>query len=199
MDENKYVYCRKFFLTLISAENLPNVRKFFESKVYAKVSFGGDKKTERRTPVDKHNELNPAWNYTMKYTIAEPGVIHYGIQLVIKLYCKRKLGDRYIGEIHTPIKELFDRAYSQGGSAMLDLPIMQGSASAETGGMLKFSYRFSQPQWKEKPRFLKKLLLHGATFLLRVAGQATLGVDLPLTASLHAGTNIIDADTLNVK
>ncbi|KAL2538676.1 putative disease resistance protein RGA4 [Forsythia ovata] len=133
MDENKYVYCRKFFLTLISAENIPNVRKFFESKVYSKVSFGGDKKTERRTPVDKHNELNPAWNYTMKYTVAEPGVIHYSIQLVIKLYCKRKLGDRYIGEVHTPIKELFDRAYSEGGNAMLDLPIIQGSASAETG------------------------------------------------------------------
>ncbi|KAL2538710.1 protein SRC2-like [Forsythia ovata] len=195
MDENKYVLCRKFVLTLISAENLPNVRKLFKSEVYAKVSFGGDKKTMRRTQVDKHGELNPAWNYIMKYTIGESGVIHYGLQLVIKFYCKRKLGDRYIGEIHTSIKELFDYANSRGGSAILSLPIKKGST--ETGGVLNFSYKFGVPIWEEKPGFWKKVMLSGASILLWVVGQATLGVDVPV--SFYVETNIVDTDTLNEK
>ncbi|GFZ09915.1 hypothetical protein Acr_21g0005140 [Actinidia rufa] len=67
-------------------------------KVYARVSIGSNTETEKRTPADKHGEINPAWNFMMRYTIGESAVQLYGAMLVIKLYCKRKLGDRYIGE-----------------------------------------------------------------------------------------------------
>ncbi|CAK9138460.1 unnamed protein product [Ilex paraguariensis] len=111
-------------------------------KVYARVSIGSDPKTERRTPADKHGETDPAWNFTMKYTISESMVQHYGVSLVIKLYCKRKLGDRYVGEVHMPMKELFDGAYSCGGSAMVSYPVQRGSVNSQ--GVLKFSYRFGE-------------------------------------------------------
>ena len=91
--------CRKFELTLISANDLEDVRKLFKMKVYARVSIGSNTETEKRTPADKHGEINPAWNFMMRYTIGESAVQHYGAMLVIKLYCKRKLGDRYIGEV----------------------------------------------------------------------------------------------------
>ncbi|KAL2513204.1 soybean protein regulated by cold-2 [Abeliophyllum distichum] len=195
MDKQNYVLCRKFYLTLISAENLPKVRKFFKSKVYAKVSFGGDKKTEQRIKADKHGELNPVWNYTMKYTIEESSIIHYGLQLVIKLYCQSKLGDRYIGEIHTSIKDLFDYAYRRGGSANLSLPMKKGDA--ETGAILKFSFRFGERIQKKKPGFWRRVLLPGACTLLRVAGLATLGVDVPV--SFSGKLDIVDVDKLNEK
>lgn len=169
MVKQNYVLYRKFNLTLISAANLPKVRKYFKPKVYAKVSFCGDKKTEQRTRADKHAQLNPAGNYTMNYKIDESGITHSGLQLVIKLYCKRTFGDRYVGEIHTSIKKLFDSAYDsankRGRSASLSLPIMKGSA--KTGGVLRFSYKFGERIKKKKPGFLKRILLPGACILLR--------------------------------
>ncbi|CAI9786644.1 unnamed protein product [Fraxinus pennsylvanica] len=195
MGKQNYVLYRKFNLTIISAANLPNVRTYFKPKMYAKVSFCGDKKTEQRTRAEKHGQLNPAWNYTMKYKIDESGITHSGLQLVIKLYCKRTLGDRYVGEIHTSVEELFDYAYKSGGSATSSLPIMKGSA--ETGGVLKFSYKFGEKIQKKKPGFVKRILLPGACILLRVAGAITLGVVIPV--SFDAKHNIVHPDKLNKK
>lgn len=135
--------CRNFEITLISANDLEDVRKLFKMKVYGRVSLGSNNnnvETEKRTPADKHGETNPAWNWTVKYTIAESAVQHYSTMLVIKLYCKRKLGDRYIGEVHAPIKHLFDYAVPLGGSALVNYPVQKGSVNSQ--GVLKFSYRF---------------------------------------------------------
>ncbi|XAR62612.1 hypothetical protein NMG60_11017439 [Bertholletia excelsa] len=140
--------CRKFELTLISANDLEDVRKLFKMKVYAKVSIGGNPELEKRTPTDKHGELNPAWNFTVKYTVGESAVQHHGVMLVIKLYCKRKLGDRYIGEIHTSMKELFEIANACGGSALMNFPIKKGSLNSQ--GVLHFSYRFGEKANVEK-------------------------------------------------
>ncbi|PSS00079.1 hypothetical protein CEY00_Acc24046 [Actinidia chinensis var. chinensis] len=117
-------------------------------KVYARVSIGSNTETEKRTPADKHGEINPAWNFMMRYTIGESAVQHYGAMFVIKLYCKRKLGDRYIGEVHTSMKELFDHAYTYGGSAVVNYPVKKGSVHSQ--GVLKFSYRFGESVSVEK-------------------------------------------------
>ena len=143
-----YMDCRKFDLSLISANDLEDVRKLFKMKVYAKVSIGSNPETEKRTPADKHGEMNPAWNFNMKYTIREPMVQHHGTMLVIKLYCKRKLGDRYIGEVHSSMKELFDEAYAYGGSMVVNCPVKKGSVNSQ--GVLKFSYRFGDRVSLEK-------------------------------------------------
>ncbi|XP_052200783.1 protein SRC2-like [Diospyros lotus] len=134
--------CRKFELTLISANDLEEVRKLFKMKVYARVSIGGNQETEKRTPADRHGEANPAWNLTMKFTVPESCLQHYGAMLLIKLYCKRKLGDRYIGEVYVPMKELFDQAYARGGSRVVDYPVRRGSLNSQ--GLLRFAYRFGQ-------------------------------------------------------
>ncbi|KAA8538529.1 hypothetical protein F0562_028100 [Nyssa sinensis] len=140
--------CRKFEITLISANDLENVRRLFKMKVYARVSITGDRETEKRTPADKHGETDPAWNYTMRYTVGESALQHHGVRVVIKLYCKRKLGDRYIGEVHTSMKELFDQAYPYGGSLMATYPVQKGSVNSR--GVLKFSYRFGESVSIEK-------------------------------------------------
>lgn len=132
---------RKFELNLISAIDLKDVRKIFKMKVYARVSIGNQPDSEKRTPVDRHGKTNPAWNYTMRYTISECVVERVSSSmLVIKLYCKRKLGDRYIGEVHVSMKELYEYAYSSGGSAVVNYPVQKGCVNSQ--GMLKFSYRF---------------------------------------------------------
>ncbi|KAL2467685.1 Uncharacterized protein Fot_51210 [Forsythia ovata] len=134
--------CRKFEITLISANNLENVRRICKMKVHARVSIGSDPETEKRTPTDKHGETNPAWNFTMNYTINESMVQNYNTMLVIKLYCKRKLGDRYIGEVHTPMKELFDCAYPNDGTALMTFPVQKGCVNSQ--GALRISYKFGE-------------------------------------------------------
>ncbi|KAM7507694.1 hypothetical protein LguiA_018147 [Lonicera macranthoides] len=135
--------CRLFELTLISAVDLENVRKLCKMKVYARVSIGGgDRKNEMRSPVDRHGRTNPAWNFMMKYTVGEAAVQHHGATLVIKLYCKRKLGDRYVGEVHLMVKDLYEYAYSCGGSAVVSYPVQKGCVNSQ--GFLKFSYRFGE-------------------------------------------------------
>lgn len=134
--------CRKFEITLISANDLEDVRKIWNMEVYARVSIGCDLKTKKITPVDRHGLTNPAWNFTMKYTTGESSVQHHGLMLVIKLYCKRKLGDRYIGEVHMSMKELYDYAYPCGGSALVSYPVQRGCVTSQ--GLLKFSYRFGE-------------------------------------------------------
>ncbi|PWA66559.1 C2 calcium-dependent membrane targeting [Artemisia annua] len=159
--------CRKFELTINSANDLREVRRLFKMKVYAKVLIGSNKNMEKRTPVDKHGQTNPAWNYTMKYSISEPWLQHHGTMVVIKLYCKRKLGDRYIGEVHQSLKQLFDYAYPMGGSAVVHFPVQIGSA--ESQGQLCFSYRFGDKVAIEKLMLAESI----ASFLLTSPHGAT--------------------------
>ncbi|KAI3496905.1 hypothetical protein L1887_39283 [Cichorium endivia] len=158
--------CRKLELTINSAIDLREVRRIFKMKVYAKVLIGGNKTMEKRTFVDKHGKNNPAWNNTMHYTIGESWLQHHGTMLVIKLYCKRKLGDRYIGEVHQSLKQLYDHAYPLGGSAVVCFPVLMGSA--ESQGQLCFSYRFGEKVSIEKLMLAESI----ASFLLTAPGGA---------------------------
>ncbi|KAL2459860.1 Uncharacterized protein Fot_54604 [Forsythia ovata] len=132
--------CRMFEITLISANDLEVVRKVFKMEVHARVSIGST--PEKRTPTDKHGETNPAWNFTMNYTISESMVQNFNNMVVIKLYCTRMFGDKYIGEVHTSIKELFDLAYPNGGCAVVSFPVLKGSVNSHGG--LKLSYKFGE-------------------------------------------------------
>ncbi|KAL8485520.1 hypothetical protein ACS0TY_027707 [Phlomoides rotata] len=135
--------CRAFEITVISATNLADYSRFCRIKVYARVSIGGGPDHGKRTPTDYHGAENPAWNYTMKYTLNESMVQHYNTMLVVKLFSKRRLAcDMYIGEVHTSVKELFDYATSSGGSAILTLPMQKGSV--ESQGSVRFSIRFGE-------------------------------------------------------
>ncbi|XP_059630318.1 protein SRC2-like [Cornus florida] len=157
--------CRKFEITLVSANDLEDVRRICKMKPYARVSIANNPRTEKRTPTDKHGETNPAWNFTVRYTIDESAVEHYGVILVIKLYCKRKLGDRYIGEVHTSLKELFDYASMNGGSAVVSHPVQKGSADSQ--GVLKFSYRFGDRLSVDKLVLADSIALSGYDFVKR--------------------------------
>ncbi|KAH6832847.1 hypothetical protein C2S53_014358 [Perilla frutescens var. hirtella] len=136
--------CRTFEITLISANNLEQFTRLCRMKVYARVSIGGGTEEKgKRTPTDWHGASNPAWNFTLKHTLNESMVQHYNTMLVVKLFSHRRLAcDRYVGEVHTPIKQLFDLAAASGGSAILTFPVQKGSASSQ--GAIRFSYRFGE-------------------------------------------------------
>lgn len=109
-------YYRKLTLTIISANDLQNVRTFVTSRVHARVTIGVGKDTEWRTSNDTLNGLNPAWNQMVDFDILESGINRNGLPLVIKLYSSRwVLPDLYIGEVYMMVRELFIRAENEGG------------------------------------------------------------------------------------
>lgn len=135
--------CRAFEITLISANNLEQFTRLCRMKVYARVTIGSSPEKGKRTPTDRHGAANPAWNFTMKYTLNESMVQHYSTMLVVRLFSRRRLAcDRYVGEVHIPMKDLFDVAAASGGSAMLTYPVQKGSANSQ--GAIRFSYRFGE-------------------------------------------------------
>ncbi|KAA8538534.1 hypothetical protein F0562_028095 [Nyssa sinensis] len=121
----KLLECRKFQITLISAKGLENIRTRFKMEVYARVSIGDLKKTEKRTPADKHGETNPAWSHMVSYTIADAALRYHSLMLVIKLYCKHKLCDRYIGEVEKP--PTWKRALQYGVSIFLRMALISST------------------------------------------------------------------------
>ena len=176
--------CRKFQITLISAQDLENVREKIRMKVYTKLSFVGDSQTERTSPVDTEGETNPAWNFTTGYTIGKKAVEYQGIMLVIKLYCSRTLGDRYIGEVSVSFKDLFDGAVATGGSATVSYPVKKGAADSK--GVLKFSYSFGDIVIVKKPSVWARGMAVAGTILVKVIAEVAFGgglddLDIPFS------------------
>ncbi|WKA07325.1 hypothetical protein VitviT2T_025167 [Vitis vinifera] len=168
--------CRKFQIAILSAQGLQNVREIFRMKVYAQLSIPGNPQIKRETPVDTEGETNPAWNSTIRFTIGNQAVEYQGVVFVIKLYCSRTLGDRYIGEVSLSFKDLFDGAAptSQGrSSGIVSYPVKRGGADSQ--GVLNFSYSFGDIVMVKKPSlFSTRNLAAAGFFIMKVVLEATL-------------------------
>ncbi|EYU23916.1 hypothetical protein MIMGU_mgv1a0260082mg, partial [Erythranthe guttata] len=105
--------CRRLEITIVSANNLEQVRLFgLKMNVHARVFIGGLPEKEKRTPTDTHGKRNPVWNYAASYTIIESMLQNCNTILDVHLYCTSKSGDKYIGQVNISLKELFDAAGS---------------------------------------------------------------------------------------
>ncbi|KAL2520053.1 Uncharacterized protein Fot_23976 [Forsythia ovata] len=153
----------KLDITLVSANNLPDVRKFGRMKVYAEVSINGISKTAKKTQVDKQNECNPSWNCSIVYTIGERVMQETNVDLVIKLFSKRTFGDRYIGEVKLTLKSLFEN----GLSAQNVTHAVSGTAC----GILNISYSFGEKFVVQKPsgwdKAIRIMTTVGVTLLIK--------------------------------
>lgn len=130
--------CRKLELTVVSAQNLPDVRALGSMKVYAKVSLKESATlTSKRSAVDYQGETNPTWNFVVDFTISESSVLRPEVNVVVKLTCDRTLGDRFVGEVRIPVKNLFDMG-------MESKNVLSYSVAGTPYGRLNLSYRFSE-------------------------------------------------------
>ncbi|XWS58164.1 hypothetical protein CRYUN_Cryun08bG0011500 [Craigia yunnanensis] len=134
---------RPIEIRVISAKDLKDVNLFTKMDVYAVVSINGDHRTAQKTPVDKDCGSNPKWNYTMSFTIDEAGAHQNRLNLVFRLKSDRQLGDKDIGTVQVPIKELLDHnngneKVEQNVSYSVRLP------NGKAKGNLDFSYKFGE-------------------------------------------------------
>ncbi|KAF9622781.1 hypothetical protein IFM89_034016 [Coptis chinensis] len=121
-------------LTVLSAKDLKKVVHISKTKAYVVVKISSDLRTEQKTtPVDHDGRENPTWNCNMEFTIDEGSII------VFQLRCKRSLGDRDIGEVNVPIKNLPHNLGN--GKQVVSYPVF---TKGESKGELSFSYEFGQ-------------------------------------------------------
>ncbi|EEF49866.1 protein SRC2 [Ricinus communis] len=134
--------CRNLEITLISAKDIKDVNMFSKMDVYAEVSIKGDhfnSKQKQKTPVDKDCGTNPTWNHSMKFNIHEASAQENRLTVQIKLISDRSFGDKEIGEVHVPIKELIDH---KAGDANVSYGVRTPSGKAK--GSLNFSFKFGE-------------------------------------------------------
>ena len=131
---------REFEVTLVSAQNLPDTRSLGKMKVYAEVSLNGIPETTTKSNVDKQGKTNPTWSFVVDYTVSEAAVQLPGANLVVKLLCKRTMGDKPIGEVKIPLKNLFDTAHESADQDKIRNYHVEGTPH----GVLTISYSFGQ-------------------------------------------------------
>ncbi|KAL2464049.1 Calcium-dependent lipid-binding (CaLB domain) family protein [Forsythia ovata] len=119
--------------------------------VYVVVSIsGGDKKSKQKTktPVDNDGDTNPTWNFPMKFTVEESALQQNRLNLVFKLVCQRALGDKDIGEVHVPLKELLESSAAAGGGSdgkqQRFVSYQVRKPSGKPKGELTFAYKIGE-------------------------------------------------------
>ncbi|KAM6577829.1 hypothetical protein CsatB_029666 [Cannabis sativa] len=141
--------CRPLEITLISASDLKDVNLLSKMDVYAVVSISGDNAKKQKTPVDKDSGSNPKWNYTVKFTVYESAVQQNMLTLKIKLVSDRSFGDKEIGEVQVPIKELLDNYKDGSGEKRMSYSVRLPNGKAK--GNLNFAYKFGEKFTAQAP------------------------------------------------
>ncbi|KAL1543870.1 protein SRC2 [Salvia divinorum] len=127
---------RRFELTVVGAEDLPDIRRLGRMKVFAVVSVNGFTGT---TNTDRDGETNPTWDFPFVFNLSEAHLQRGpGVDAVVDLYCETTLGgDKIVGRAVIPVKTLFDRGIKSKSS--LGFPVA-GTAS----GRLYIRYCFEE-------------------------------------------------------
>ncbi|KAJ4954654.1 hypothetical protein NE237_011437 [Protea cynaroides] len=130
---------RPLELNIISAKHLKDVNLFGRMDVYVVVSLSGDSRTKQKTPIDKDGGTSPSWNFHMRFNIDEAAARNGGLVLVFQLRCERSIGgDKEIGEVHVPVKELLD---SGDGKSAQHVSYQVRKPSGKAQGQLNLSYK----------------------------------------------------------
>ncbi|KAJ6725460.1 hypothetical protein OIU79_003770 [Salix purpurea] len=138
---------RTLEINVISARSLKDVNYISKMDVYAVVSISGDDAKQKpsqktKTPIDRAGGKNPTWNFPMKFGIPETPLAENRLNLVIKLKCERALGDKDVGEVNVPVKELLDSAGD--GKSMKFVSYQVRKPSGKPKGEVSFSFKFSE-------------------------------------------------------
>lgn len=136
---------RPLDITVLSARGLKDVNLMTKMDVYAVVSISGDPRTAQKTPVDRSAGTSPRWDFPMKFTLDDAAANSNRLTLVFKLMSDRAFGDKEIGEVHVPIKELLDGAGGRKSLQEAKERVMSYRVRTPKGkarGTLDFSYRF---------------------------------------------------------
>lgn len=137
---------RTLEINVVSGKDLNKVNYITKMDVYVVVSIAGadDERSNQKfkTHIDHDGDNNPTWNFPIKFTIDDKAAVQNHLRLVFKLRCQRALGDKDIGEVDVPIKELLESSNSTTGTKQF-VSYQIRKPSGKPKGQLTFSYQFS--------------------------------------------------------
>ncbi|XP_072997766.1 protein SRC2-like [Typha latifolia] len=101
---------RSLEVTLISAKDLKKVAFFSKMAVYAEISIsGGDSRSRKRTIADREGGRSPTWNIRLRFPVpatGDPATDRLALRVLLR--SRHFLGDRDVGEVYIPFRELLD-------------------------------------------------------------------------------------------
>ncbi|XP_021742921.1 protein SRC2-like [Chenopodium quinoa] len=159
---------RPIEVKLLNAKDLKDVNIFSKMDVYVIGSVSGDPRSIQRTTVDKDGGTNPKWNHEMKFTFDESAARMNRLGLVFQIMSDRTLGDKEVGRVYVPLKELFDTFGSEvkderSDNEMIDQEKnMLYQVQTPTGkfkGQLEFSFKFGKKYSQSVERKLDDLVI----------------------------------------
>ncbi|KAJ8506852.1 hypothetical protein OPV22_007738 [Ensete ventricosum] len=133
-------------VTLISAKDLKDVNVFSKMDVYAVVSIAGEPRSSQRTPTDHNGGKSPSWNATLRFYVPVDPAAAGRLVLHVLLRAERTLGDRDVGEVNIPLKELLGDdggkpSPSSSGPQFISYQVRK-TGSGKPKGVLNLSYKF---------------------------------------------------------
>jgi hypothetical protein len=142
---------RTLELTLISAKDLKDVNLLGKMDVYAEVSISGDPRSRQRTKIHVDSGPNPTWNQTLRFTVpaepGAPGTIH-----VVMRAEKKALGDKDLGEVNVPLKEILENVRDDGPTQLQFVSYqVRTPNSGRAKGVINLSYKLSERLGTQAP------------------------------------------------
>ncbi|KAJ6694354.1 hypothetical protein OIU85_005075 [Salix viminalis] len=174
---------RPLDITVASGKGLKDVNLIGKMDVYCVVSIKGDphkSKQKQKTKVHQDCGPNPVWNYPMKFTIDEAAAQQNRLQIKFKLLAERMMGDKDVGVVSVPVKELLDSKDGKGGLVSYAVKTPSGKMK----GTLSFSYnlgeKFNAPA-PEKAKEDGRLRLPTASASSSASGSLSLSLSVSST------------------
>ncbi|XP_076901313.1 protein SRC2 homolog [Bidens hawaiensis] len=125
-------------ITVISASGLKNFFLFFRMKVYVVVSLiNGNSIVEKKTHSARGR--NPKWNHRVKFPVEESAIETTTLLFVLRQ--RRAWGDKDIGEVSIPVRELLETT-SGGSEHVVDYQVQ--SMRGKAVGTFTFSHQFRE-------------------------------------------------------
>jgi len=133
---------RPIEVRLICAKDLKDVNVFSTMDVYVIGSVSGDPRNMQRSPVHKDGGINPEWSFQMRFAVDESAARMNRLGLVFQIMSERTLGDREIGRVYVPLKELFDAGEVSCEERQVTYQVQ--TPSGKFKGVLEFSFKFGE-------------------------------------------------------
>ncbi|KAI3689443.1 hypothetical protein L2E82_47400 [Cichorium intybus] len=131
---------RPLDITVISASGLDNFLFVFKMKVYVVVSLiNGKSIIEKKTHMS--NGRNPRWNHRIKFPVEESAIQTSTLLFVLRQH--RMLGDKDIGEVSIPVRELVE-ANPGYGSTEHEVDYQVQATNGKCKGTFTFSHEFRE-------------------------------------------------------
>ncbi|KAK1401701.1 hypothetical protein POM88_001306 [Heracleum sosnowskyi] len=130
-------------ITIKSARILKRVNFFDRRRIYIVVSLiGSNSFSKQRTNVDLRNGSEPCWWFKMKFHVEESKIHANACMLVLQVRCSKPLGDKDIGYLYVPVRELFEGV--RGPTRCKDVAYTVTTSSGKPKGILYLSYEFGE-------------------------------------------------------